>query len=226
MAAAAAGMALREAASASAVLPPAAALSAGAAASSSTAGAVEQPGLSQGLAAASAFDAGEAASSAAAAGCLLLAAPHTHWLIGSIDKVNSAYKVANSWGSPVIGVDAVDQAVYGLALVVDHSPHLIRQATIEAAGGHAARGAADPPHRAAPAVFVRCTRQVLQRNATRQQLEQMWQQFQEGDRKQLEWQVLVNGQPYPAGVGRRGVRLESGDVLTVQGMQLRLELNE
>ncbi|WIA41831.1 hypothetical protein OEZ86_009161 [Tetradesmus obliquus] len=63
-----------------------------------------------------------------------------------------------------------------------------------------------------------------------QQPRQSRQQQQQGDtgererpgRQGWDWQVLVNGLPYPVGQSKEGLELQAGDELTVQGVRLKL----
>jgi hypothetical protein len=175
-----------------------------------------------------------AAQGAAAAGApLLLRSPHSHWLIGSLSKAEAQYRPANTWGVAMIGVpQCPDDVVYGLAVVLDFLPALQqRQAqlalasqlppALEAAaggssssqGGLTAAGDTQPP-----GVFLRCNRAVARDG--RLQLARGNDEGRKG-----EWQVLVNGRPYPERQGRNGLQLFAGDVITVQGLRFKLQLS-
>jgi hypothetical protein len=164
---------------------------------------------------------------------LPLASPHCNWLVGSRSKAEAVYKVANSWGVPIIGVPlAADDSVYGLSVVVDHLPTLRQCAAAagllgEDAAAAEAAAAATGAARARPGVYLRCNRVVTQSG----ELQSPSQPPADGSaaesargRSGKEWQVMVNGEAYPARQGRQGVELQPGDVVTVQGLSFKLEL--
>lgn len=166
----------------------------------------------------------------AAADGLPLAGPYSHVLIGCVSKAEALYRPANLWGCAMIAVSQCpDETVYGLGLVVDYVPALQQQ--------QQQAGLQGPPHsraaaegssgalavRARPAVYLRCSKAVAQSGA----LQPSMHARGEGDKRAgNEWQVLVNGEPYPSRQGKKGVLLCEGDVITVQGLHFQLQLCE
>jgi hypothetical protein len=165
---------------------------------------------------------------AAAAASLPLAGPYSHLLIGCISKADALYRPANLWGCAMIGVSQCpDETVYGLSLVVDYLPALQQQrqqasTQAQANSSAAAEGGSGAPavSRARPAVYLRCSKAVAQSGALQPSMHARGEDKRAGN----EWQVLVNGEPYPARQGKKGVLLCVGDVITVQGLNFQLQL--
>jgi hypothetical protein len=184
--------------------------------------------------------AASAGSSSSSERGLPLGAPRCFWLLGDLAKAESAkYKVSGSWGGcPVIHVDTPDEGVFGCCIALEHPlPNASGAAGILAAAAAAAETEADDgvqlqqqqqQQQPKPRVWLRCWRPVAQDGVQQPRLSR--QQQQQGDggererpgRQGWDWQVLVNGVPYPSGQGKEGVLLEAGDELTVQGVRLKL----
>jgi hypothetical protein len=118
-----------------------------------------------------------------------------------------------------------DDSVYGLAVVLDYLPALQQQQQQQQQQQHvlstaAAAAAGAAPARVRPAVYLRCSKNVARSGKLQPA---MWA-HEEGEKRAREWQVLVNGQPYPARQGKNGVRLHAGDVVTVQGLHFKLQV--
>ncbi|KAF6261842.1 hypothetical protein COO60DRAFT_726227 [Scenedesmus sp. NREL 46B-D3] len=184
--------------------------------------------------------AGASSSSSSGEWGLPLGAPRSFWLLGDLAKAESAkYKVSGSWGGcPVIHVDTPDEGVFGCCIALEHPLPPARGAAPGAAGMLAAAAAAVEaegggdgeracePHQRRPRVWLRCWRPVAQ-GGVQQPRQGRQQQGDGGERERpgrlgWDWQVLVNGAPYPSGQGREGLQLEAGDELTVQGVRLKL----
>jgi hypothetical protein len=139
-------------------------------------------------------------------------------------------------------VDTPDEGVFGCCIALEHPLPLQQQQQQKRAGilAAAAAAAADADEeifdcalqlqqqQQRPRVWLRCWRPVAQDGV--QQPRQSRQQQQQGDggeREKLgrhgwDWQVLVNGVPYPAGQPKEGLQLQAGDEITVQGVRLKL----
>jgi hypothetical protein len=170
---------------------------------------------------------------------LPLGAPRCFWLLGDLAKAESAkYKVSGSWGGcPVIHVDTPDEGVFGCCIALEHPlPTGSGAATILAAAAAAAadseaededNGLQLQQQQPKPRVWLRCWRPVAQDGVQQPRQSRQQQQGDGGDRERpgrlgWDWQVLVNGVPYPSGQGKEGLLLEAGDELTVQGVRLKL----
>jgi hypothetical protein len=189
---------------------------------------------------AAAASAGSSSSSGSEWG-LPLGAPRCFWLLGDLAKAESAkYKVSGSWGGcPVIHVDTPDEGVFGCCIALEHPLPLIQRGGSGAAGMLAAAAAAaesddeddgmqlQQQQQQRPRVWLRCWRPVAQDGVQQQRQSRQQQQGDGGEREKpgragWDWQVLVNGVPYPSGQGKEGLLLEAGDELTVQGVRLKL----
>jgi hypothetical protein len=119
-----------------------------------------------------------------------------------------------------------DDSVYGLAVVLDYLPALQQQQQqqqqqrVPGTAAVAAGGAAQA--RVRPAVYLRCSKNVSQSGKLQPA---MWAHDDDEAKRAREWQVLVNGRPYPIRQGKNGMPLHVGDVVTVQGLHFKLQLS-
>jgi hypothetical protein len=110
--------------------------------------------------------------------------------------------------------------VYGLAVVLDYLPALQQQQQQQQQQRVPGTAVGAAAARARPAVYLRCSKNVAQSG----KLQPAMRAHEEGEKRAREWQVLVNGRPYPTRQGKNGMRLHVGDVITVQGLHLKLQL--
>jgi hypothetical protein len=88
-----------------------------------------------------------------------------------------------------------------------------------AGAGAGEGGSSSSGSRARPLVYLKCNKSVAKSG----RVQPAWQARDDTERRVQDWQVLVNGNVYPAHQGRE-LQLQEGDVITVQGMSLRLQL--
>jgi hypothetical protein len=86
------------------------------------------------------------------------------------------------------------------------------------AGGKSGSSGSDGS-RARPLVYLKCNKSVARSG----RVQPAWQARDDTERRVQDWQVLVNGSVYPAAQGRE-LQLQEGDVITVQGLSLKLQL--